>query len=128
MGRYMYTYHWCHLQKWILTYIIWSTNKTHIGMLNLKVNWFRGKNLGHNIKNNLFTTNLRKQNRDLYWAYQLIFSLHKPITDWYDIWVMEIMTKICNICGVLIYTSLQISSVSSWPDIQNLRSYTPWNF
>ena len=95
-------------------------------------NWFKGSNTGYNMKNHLFTPNLRcwnrkEKKRPSHWDSQLLFSPHKPITRWLYIEVMRIMTKTCTICASVIYTSPQTIIFQIMELHKNPRSYTLYN-
>ena len=110
LWHYSYTCYGNHIWKWIKPCIPWSTKAMHIRILDIKVNWFREKNPEHNMTNHMFTLNLRcwkRKEKPSQWYYQLLFIPHKPITHWFYIDVIVVMTKTCTICAVVIYTSPQ---------------------
>ena len=57
--NYFCTYHWKHSWKLLYLCITWYVKEIHIGILDPKVNWFRGKNPEHNMTNQFSTLILR---------------------------------------------------------------------
>ena len=109
MWHYWYTCPWNHLWKLIYQCITLSAKAIHLCILDLKVNRFRGNNPEHNTKIHMFTKYLRcrRRKKKSHCSYKLIFSPEKPITCWFYIEVMGIMTKICTFYVVVINTYLQ---------------------
>ena len=130
MWYYFHTYHRKHLWQWLYPYIAWHSKAIHVRILDLRVHHLRGNNQEHNMTKHLLNTNLSswKKKRPSHWVYQLLFIPQNQFTHWFDIEVMEIMNKICTICEVAIYTSLQPFIYQFMILHKNPRSYTPWNF
>ena len=135
MWHYYHNYHWNHLWQWPYPCNTWSNKAIHIRKLGLKVNQFRGNNPEHDITKQLFIPylmlfkrNKRKNNRQYHWAYQLLLSPNKPITHWFYIEVMGIMTKTPLSMQSLYILLYNVAYVSLWCYLRNTRSHTPLNF
>ena len=98
-----------HILQWWFTNNTRSVKATHTWLTGIKVNQFKDVNPYYNMINHLFTPNLRSWwgNIPYHWEYKLPLRSSKPVTNWYDIYVVVIMTKTCTICGFVTYTFLQ---------------------
>ena len=109
LWHYSYTCYGNHIWKWIKPCIPWSTKAMHIRIFDLKFNQFRGNNPEHNTKIHMFTKYLRcrRRKKTSHCSYKLIFSPDKPITCWFYIEVMLVITKSWTFFADAIYNSLQ---------------------